>query len=483
MIGENKHQIRTLVDEIVQLAEAGLTAQQFYRGFLPRVVTASAAHGGAIWTLDSHGQLQRQFQINLQTTQLRENDAAQLKHARTLQHVVTNGAPLLVPPDSCLDDPESGNPTDFLLVLAPLKQAGEVVGVVEIFQRPEAGPPTQEGCLHFLQQMCEVAASASFHSQQSASDPATDGEEICTTQMDPYPSWSKEEVCTTSQRPYASWNEEQRTWWVIGGCLLFFSLNNVAVAPVMEVISQNDPAAFVVYMSMAVIGAQMALQAVWCVFAPYRLTGRITGAVVMVTVLPTAWILGVLLAETMYNFADVDWYAIRALMCLPLLAVAIQSPLWAAKCVLGWRVVAPWHYLEEMPDRKFGIRDLLIAMAIGAAVLSAAQLGASPNSSVEEFLVPVAISAVVLALVSLVTTIPVFIATMRPKRIGWPLVLLLFYGAVLTFATIVAFVFVTQRNTGAIVAGLATMAYGFFVSLTACMLLFRALGWRLQLSR
>ncbi len=483
MTGENKHQIRARVDEIVQLAEAGLTARQFYRGFLPRVVTALAAHGGAIWTLDSHGQLQQQSQINLQATQLREDDAAQLKHARTLQHVVTNGAPLLVPPHSCLDDPESGNPTEFLLVLAPLKQAGEVVGIVEIFRRPESGPPTEEGCLQFLQQMCEIAASASYNSQQPASDPVTDGEEICTTRMDPYPYWSREEVCTTGRRPYAAWNEEQGTWWVLGGCLLFFSLNNVAVAPLMEVISPNGPAAYVVYACMAVIGAQMALAAVWCVFAPCHLIEKIAGAVVMAAVLPTAWIAGVVLAETMNNFAHVDWYAIRALMCLPLLAVAIQSPLWAAKYLLGWRIVVPWHYLEKMPDRTFGIRDLLIAMAIGAAVLSAAQLAAPPNSSTEEFLVPVAISAVVLALVSLMTTIPVLLATMRPRRIGWSLGLLLSYGAVLTFAAIVVFAIVTQRDTWANRIGLATMAGGFFVCLTACMLLFRALGWRLQLSR
>lgn len=483
MTGENKHQPHARVHEIVQLAEAGLTSRQFYRGFLPRVVTALAAHGGAIWTLDSQGQLQLQSQINLRATQLDENETAKLKHIQTVQHVVADGTPLLVPPNSHLDDPESDNPTEFSFVLAPLKQADDVIGVVEIFRSPETGSPIEDGCLQFLQEMCEIAASASLNSRQPVSEPITDEQEISATRPTQYPSWDREESYTTPQYPFPSWNEEQPTWWVLVGCLLFFSLNNFAVAPLMEVVSPNGPTAYVVYACMAMIGTQTALQAVWCVFAPYRLMDRMAGAVIIAAILPTAWVLGVLVAETMNNFAHVDWYAIRALMCLPLLAVAIQSPLWAAKYLLAWKIVAPWHYLEKMPDRTFGIGDLLIAMAVGAAVLSAAQLAVPSNSSAEEFLIPVAISAVVLALVSLVTTIPVLLATLRPKRIGWALVLLLSYGAVFTFATIVVFVFFTQRDTWAIRAGLATMAGAFFVSLTACMLLFRALGWRLHRGR
>lgn len=483
MIGENKHRPHVRVHEIVQLAEAGLTSQQFYKAFLPRLVTALAAHGGVIWTLNSAGRLQLQSQINLQATQLGEHEAAKLKHTQTLQYALTSGTPLIVPPNSHLDDPESDNPTKFSLILAPLKHADEIIGVVEIFRSPETGSPTEQGCLQFLQQMCEIAASASLDFRGPASDSVTDKEEMCATQSAPCPLRNCRESYPTPQHAYPLWNEEQSTWWVLGGCLLFFSLNNFALAPLMEVISPNAPAAYVVYACMAMIGTQIALHAIWCVFAPYSLTDRIAGAVIMAAVLPTAWVLGVVAAEAANNFAHVDWDAIRALMCLPLLAVAIQSPLWAAQYLLGWKTVAPWHYLEKMPDRTFRIADLLIAMAIGAIVLSAAQLGAPSDSPTEEFLIPVAISAVVLALVSLVTTIPVLWATLRPKRIGWALGLLLLYGAVSTFATIVVFVFITQRDTWALRAGLATMACAFFASLTACMLLFRTVGWRLYSRR
>ncbi|MEE9534713.1 MAG: hypothetical protein V3W06_09840, partial [Acidimicrobiia bacterium] len=48
------------------------------------------------------------------------------------------------------DDSEAANPTDFLLVLGPLKTDMEVIGVIEILQRPGAGPGTQRGYMRFL---------------------------------------------------------------------------------------------------------------------------------------------------------------------------------------------------------------------------------------------------------------------------------------------------------------------------------------------
>ena len=53
---------------------------------------------------------------------------------------------------------EGGNPTDFLLVMGPLKTANETAGVMEIFQRPGSSPTVQRGYLRFLLQMCELAS-------------------------------------------------------------------------------------------------------------------------------------------------------------------------------------------------------------------------------------------------------------------------------------------------------------------------------------
>ncbi len=161
LIEQTKQQIRTLVNEIMQLAHSDVAPQEFYGEFLNRLVAALAAPGGALWATEEQGQgqLQLQYQVNLRDTRLAEmpeND--QRRHGRLLHTVITTGEGLLLPPRSGSgDDAEAGNPTDFLLVMGPLKTDLQVIGVVEIFQRAEAGPQTQMGYLRFLLQMCEHA--------------------------------------------------------------------------------------------------------------------------------------------------------------------------------------------------------------------------------------------------------------------------------------------------------------------------------------
>jgi len=161
LIEQTKQQIRALVNEIMQLAHSDVAPQDFYGEFLTRVVAALAAPGGAVWATEEQGsgQLQLQYQINLRDTRLADlPEEEQISHGRLLQKVMTGGDGLLVPPRSGGgEDGEAGNPTDFLLVLGPLKTELQVVGVVEVFQRAEAGPNTQMGYLRFLLQMCEHA--------------------------------------------------------------------------------------------------------------------------------------------------------------------------------------------------------------------------------------------------------------------------------------------------------------------------------------
>ncbi len=160
LIEQTKAQIRTLVHEIAQFAKSDMAAEEFYAELLPRVVSALAAVGGVIWAKGDQGRLGLQYQVNLQETRLPEKDEEeQVRHGRLLQKVLTSGEPFLVPPHSGAGDGEQGtNPTDYLLVLGALKTELEVVGVLEIFQRPDAGPPTQAGYLRFVTQMCELAA-------------------------------------------------------------------------------------------------------------------------------------------------------------------------------------------------------------------------------------------------------------------------------------------------------------------------------------
>ena len=92
LIEQTKQQIRSLVGEIAQLSKEELSPEEFYGQFLTRVVSALAAVGGAVWTLNDEGRLALQYQINIQQTKLRENEEGQAQHARLLYKVLGGGA-------------------------------------------------------------------------------------------------------------------------------------------------------------------------------------------------------------------------------------------------------------------------------------------------------------------------------------------------------------------------------------------------------
>lgn len=157
-IEQTKQQIRSLVAEISQLSKSEIGPEEYYAAFLQRIVSALAAVGGAVWMLAEGRRLQLTYQININQGLLDNSSDAASKHFRLLDQVVHSDEGVLVPPLSGASDERGGsNPTQFLLVLAPLRSDGNVEGIVEIFQRPDSPPNTQRGYLRFLQQMCELA--------------------------------------------------------------------------------------------------------------------------------------------------------------------------------------------------------------------------------------------------------------------------------------------------------------------------------------
>jgi multidrug efflux pump subunit AcrA (membrane-fusion protein) len=157
LIEQTKQQIRALVAEIAQLAKEDISPEEFYGGFLTRVVSALAAEGGAVWTTNDEGRLALQYQIEIQKTGLRENEEANAQHSRLLYKVLADGEAVVLPPHSGAGDDGAGNPTEFLLLLGLIKTDLETGGIVEVFQRTDSGGSAQKGYLRFLLQMCELA--------------------------------------------------------------------------------------------------------------------------------------------------------------------------------------------------------------------------------------------------------------------------------------------------------------------------------------
>ncbi|QEG24000.1 efflux RND transporter periplasmic adaptor subunit [Mariniblastus fucicola] len=159
LVDKTRAQIRELVLEVRQLSQKDCTADEFYEGFLTRIVTALASVGGAIWIRETENKNAKlQCHVNLKQTALNENVQAQQTHGKLIERMLDAGEPTLIPPATGSEASDSGgNPTDHLLVLGPIKVDGETVGLIEIFQRPGAGPATQRGYLRFLLQMSEIA--------------------------------------------------------------------------------------------------------------------------------------------------------------------------------------------------------------------------------------------------------------------------------------------------------------------------------------
>jgi hypothetical protein len=156
-----KQEIQSLVQEVVDLSKSEVDPTAFYGALLDKSISALAAIGGVVWTLDETTGFKLEYQVNLQQTGLLESQDKTNRHSRLLGQIAKRGEPVLVAPHSGAS-PEDGeaaaNPTEFLLVVAPIVSERGVDGLVEIFQRTGARPNTQRGYLRFLVQICEIAA-------------------------------------------------------------------------------------------------------------------------------------------------------------------------------------------------------------------------------------------------------------------------------------------------------------------------------------
>lgn len=174
-----RHEINALASEIAALARGSVSPDEFYPAFLERLVAALAAVGGAVWLAGEGGQFELACQVNLDQTHLDQRPEGRTRHQRLVEQSMAAGRAVLVPPrhgfgasgtdDSSpngiarsgtdTDGDTPANPTDFLLVLCPLKSRGveRSAGIVEIFQRVETSAATQRGYLRFVRQMSALA--------------------------------------------------------------------------------------------------------------------------------------------------------------------------------------------------------------------------------------------------------------------------------------------------------------------------------------
>ncbi len=158
-IEQAKQQIRALMTEIQQISQKDISPEEFNTEFLPRVITAIAAAGGAVWTVMPNGQLSLGYQVNFQEAHLHDREEANKQHSRLLYKMLgSEETCTMAAPQSGTENPDdAGNPTDFLLLFGLIKTELEPVGLIEILQPHNQNPAAQKGYLRLLQMVTNYA--------------------------------------------------------------------------------------------------------------------------------------------------------------------------------------------------------------------------------------------------------------------------------------------------------------------------------------
>ncbi len=162
-IEQIRRQINRLFDEVAHLAEQELAPAQFYGEFLQRALQGIAAPAGAVWLRTAQGHLQLQFQINMRQVGLDTDEAGRHAHDELLRQTCLTQRPACLPPHSGSGASDgsptaAGNPTNFVILLAPILVEKQVSGLVEVWQDPRHNPDALPGFLQFLVRMATLAS-------------------------------------------------------------------------------------------------------------------------------------------------------------------------------------------------------------------------------------------------------------------------------------------------------------------------------------
>ncbi len=161
-VDEARQQIRAIVAEIDQLARSDLAEADFFRGLLDRVMEAMGAVAGLVWLVGEGGRCEPVCHAGVPATGLTAGPEIQESHGKLVQSLLGGTEGMLVPARAQLAGPDgqtvAGNPTDLLLVAAPIDRNGQRAGLLEVFHHPHP-PEVEQGFLTFLTQVGAVAGT------------------------------------------------------------------------------------------------------------------------------------------------------------------------------------------------------------------------------------------------------------------------------------------------------------------------------------
>jgi hypothetical protein len=157
-VEEARRQINKLADEIAQLSELELSPAEYYVEFLQRLLLALQAPAGAVWTRTPQGNLVLQCQSNMREVGLDRTPQDRAMHDELLRQAAMQGKGGIIPPQSSRasgdgSEQSAGNPTPYVILLAPVVHDKDVVGLVEVWQDPTRPAQAMSGYLNFILRM------------------------------------------------------------------------------------------------------------------------------------------------------------------------------------------------------------------------------------------------------------------------------------------------------------------------------------------
>lgn len=152
---EVRKRVLKLARDIEQLSKSTIPPDEFFPQFLQMLVSALGARAGAVWRIGDGGRLGLTCEVRLNETGVLEDPQAGLKNQKLLTEVIQTGEASSFSPD---ETSEIELPSQHLTILAALQVESDSVGVVQIFQRPDAPLEARPGFLQFVEQMTGYAS-------------------------------------------------------------------------------------------------------------------------------------------------------------------------------------------------------------------------------------------------------------------------------------------------------------------------------------
>ncbi len=161
-----------------QLARTDITPEDFYGKLLEESVRALSAVGATAWLRVAHGAWRPAAQIAWPTAVICRDDEPRRAHESLLTEAALRGTPITVGPQSAAHEEVTGNPTEHVLLIAPVQIPSEdapsprfseasgrgqeksnaTVALIEFLVRADASPATYRGYEQYLAAVCELAA-------------------------------------------------------------------------------------------------------------------------------------------------------------------------------------------------------------------------------------------------------------------------------------------------------------------------------------